>query len=113
MNKEELIHMVYRGAHAGASSTVQIFRRGIEQSPYADKWLTDGVMYSVYAGRLSAVGTDQDDPLEKYWKLRRNIMLYDIPERPVEVAGRDAVRLLEKAFCRRITDLHYGGPVMR
>ena len=62
-------------------------------------------MYSVYAGRLSAVGTDQDDPLEKYWKLRRNIMLYDIPERPVEVAGRDAVRLLEKAFCRRITDL--------
>jgi glycine cleavage system aminomethyltransferase T len=105
MNKEELIHMVYRGAHAGASSTVQIFRRGIEQSPYADKWLTDGIMYSVYAGRLSAVGTDQDDPLEKYWKLRRNIMLYDIPERPVEVAGRDAVRLLEKAFCRRITDL--------
>ena len=105
MNKEELIHMVYRGPHAGASSTVRIFRRGIEQSPYAEKWLTDDMMYSVYAGRLSAVGTDQDDPLEKYWKLRRNIMLYDIPERPIEVCGVDAVRLLEKAFCRRISDL--------
>ena len=93
MNKEELIHMVYRGPHAGASSTVRIFRRGIEQSPYAEKWLTDDMMYSVYAGRLSAVGADQDDPLEKYWKLRRNIMLYDIPERPIEVCGVDAVRL--------------------
>ena len=105
MNKEALIHMVYRGVHAGSSSTVQIFRRGIEQSPYAQKWLTDDMMYSVYAGRLSAVGTDQDDPLDKYWKLRRNIMLYDIPERPIEVRGDDAVDLLEKAFCRRIGDL--------
>jgi len=105
MDKKELIHMVYRGPHAGSASTVRIFRRGIEQSPYAEKWVTDDTMYSVYAGRLSAVGTDQDDPLDKYWKLRRNIMLYDIPERPIEIRGKDAVRLLEKAFTRRISDL--------
>ena len=66
-------------------------------------------MYSVYAGRLSAVGTDTDDPLESYWKLRKNLMLYDIPERPIEISGRDAVQLLEKTFTRRISNL----PVLR
>ena len=105
MDAKELIHMVYRGAHAGNSSTVSIFRRGVEQSPYADKWMVDGMMYSVYAGRLSAVGTDTDDPLESYWKLRKNLMLYDIPERPIEISGRDAVHLLEKTFTRRISNL--------
>ncbi|MCH1477137.1 MAG: hypothetical protein L7U43_03930, partial [Arenicellales bacterium] len=105
MDAKELIHMVYRGAHAGNSSTVSIFRRGVEQSPYADKWMAEGMMYSVYAGRLSAVGTDTDDPLESYWKLRKNLMLYDIPERPIEISGRDAVHLLEKTFTRRISNL--------
>ncbi len=109
MDSKELIHMVYRGTHAGASSTVSIFRRGIEQSPYADKWMTDGLMYSVYAGRLSAVGTDRDDPLDAYWKLRKNLMLYDIPERPIEIEGPDAVALLERVFTRRIATL----PVLR
>lgn len=109
MDSKELIHMVYRGTHAGASSTVSIFRRGIEQSPYADKWMTDGLMYSVYAGRLSAVGTDCDDPLDAYWKLRKNLMLYDIPERPIEIEGPDAVALLERVFTRRIATL----PVLR
>lgn len=109
MDAKELIHMVYRGTHAGASSTVSVFRRGIEQSPYADKWMTEGLMYSVYAGRLSAVGTDQDDPLEAYWKLRKNLMLYDIPERPIEIEGPDAVALLDKVFTRRIATI----PVLR
>ena len=88
------------------------FRRGIEQSPYADKWLTD-IMYSVYAGRLSAVGTDQDDPLEKYWKLRRNIMLYDIPERPVEVSGRMLCVFWKRRFVAVSLTCRYGGLVMR
>lgn len=105
MNKKELIHMVYRGAHGGSKSTVSIFQRGIEQSPYAEKWITEDMMYSVYANRLSPVGTNEDDPLEKYWKLRRNIILYDIPERPIEIRGKDAVRLLEKAFTRRIANM--------
>ncbi len=109
MDSKELIHMVYRGTHAGASSTVSIFRRGIEQSPYAEKWMTEGLMYSVYAGRLSAVGTDRDDPLDTYWKLRKNLMLYDIPERPIEIQGPDAVALLERVFTRRIATL----PVLR
>ena len=109
MDSKELIHMVYRGTHAGASSTVSIFRRGIEQSPYADKWMTDGLMYSVYASRLSAVGTDCDDPLDAYWKLRKNLMLYDIPERPIEIEGPDAVALLERVFTRRIATL----PILR
>ena len=47
MDTKELIHMVYRGAHAGSKSTVNIFRRGIEQSPYAEKWITEDMMYSV------------------------------------------------------------------
>ena len=109
MDKKELVHMVYRGAHSGASSTVNIFRRGIEQSPYAEKWMTDGIMYSVYAGRLSAVGTDSDDPLDAYWKLRRNLMLYDIPERPIEIQGPDAVCLLDRALTRKVGTL----PVFR
>ncbi|MDB3944326.1 aminomethyltransferase family protein [Gammaproteobacteria bacterium] len=105
MDNKELVHMVYRGVYPAATSTVKIFRRGIEQSPYAEKWITEDTIYSIYASRLSAVGTDQDDPLDKYWKLRRNIMLYDIPERPIDIRGPDAARLLEKAFTRKISDL--------
>ena len=32
-------------------------------------------------------------------------MLYDVPEKPIEIKGPDAVRLLERALTRRVEDL--------
>ena len=105
MDKKDLLSMVYRGTNMGSTATAEVFLRGIEQSPYADKWRQDGLIYSVYANRLSAVCRDSEDPLQKYWKLRKNIMLYDIPERPIEISGKDTVYFLEKIFTRKISDL--------
>ena len=61
----------------------------------------------VYAGRYYATRNGED--VEAcYWNLRRKAMLYDVPERPVEISGPDAVRFLERIFTRPVADLKPG-----
>jgi aminomethyltransferase len=64
-------------------------------------------VYSVYSGRL-AIESMGDDPVANYWKLRREAVLYDVPEHPIEISGPDAERLLNKVFVRDISKLKTG-----
>ena len=66
----------------------------------------DTVM-GVYAGRYYSVYNGEDVE-EGYWSLRRQAVLYDVPERPVEISGPDAERFLEYVFARRISTLKTG-----
>ena len=56
----------------------------------------------VYAGRYYSV-FNAEDVEGGYWTLRRKAVLYDVPERPVEISGPDAERFLEHVFARRIS----------
>jgi len=49
-----------------------------------------------------------EDSLKIYWKLRQQAVLYDVPEKPWQIEGPDAVAFLEKIFARRIGDLREG-----
>ena len=49
-----------------------------------------------------------DDPVAEYDALRRDCVLFDVPERPIEISGSDAGDLLNRVFSRRIDDLAVG-----
>lgn len=60
-----------------------------------------------YSGRMVVVSVG-DDPQERYWNLRQKVVLYNVPEHPIEIAGPDAERLLNKVFVRDISKLAPG-----
>lgn len=88
-------------------STVLISARRFEQSPYLERYDHPEVVRGVYAGRFFAMFYG-DDAAEKYWVLRRKAAMYDVPERPVEISGPDAVPFLEKVLARHVSNLKEG-----
>jgi aminomethyltransferase len=61
----------------------------------------------VYAGRFFAVSTGEDY-LAKYWTLRRKALIFDVPEKPIEISGPDAIPFLEKVLTRKVTTMKEG-----
>ena len=93
--------------YASSHPTVRISAKRFEQSPYFEKFGTPDAVLGVYARRFYALSLG-DDPIEKYWTLRRQAMLFDVPERPIDIAGPDALTLLERVFARPIASLRVG-----
>ncbi len=93
--------------HSDAQNTVRVSARRFEQSPFRHLWETPETVMGVYAGRFYPTRNGED--IEAcYWTLRRKAVLYDVPERPVEISGRDAVPFLERIFTRPVADLKTG-----
>ncbi len=90
--------------YAASHETVRISSRRFEASPYIEKYASSDVIYGIYCRRFYLL-SNHTDPIEQYWKLRRGVMLYDVPEMPLEIRGPDALRLLERVFTRRIDTL--------
>lgn len=61
----------------------------------------------VYAERYFAV-YNGEDAIEKYWTLRRKALIFDVPEKPVEISGPDAIPFLEKVLSRKVTTMQEG-----
>ncbi|NNF79408.1 MAG: aminomethyl transferase family protein [Rhizobiales bacterium] len=89
------------------TNTTQVSARRFEESPYVDRYETPEMVRGVYAGRFFPV-FNGEDPVEKYWVLRRKALLYDVPEKPVEISGPDVVAFLEKVFARTVSNLKTG-----
>ena len=89
---------------SAAVGTVRISARRFEQSPYHDCYVRSETVLGVAAGRYYDAFNGEDS-LEIYWKLRKQVVLYDVPEKPWKIDGPDAVPFLEKVFARRISDL--------
>jgi glycine cleavage system aminomethyltransferase T len=73
--------------------------------------------YSCYAGPEVVLGisnhrlypwTIGDDPVEVYWHLRKQSVLYDVPETPLEIQGPDAAKLLNRVLTRDVAKLKVG-----
>ena len=83
------------------------FRLG--RSPFADRYVTDHTVFGLYCGRLYPIKAAPDeDPVPQYWKLRNGVLLYDVPEKPLEIIGPDAARLLERVLTCRVGTLGVG-----
>lgn len=93
--------------HSDATNTVRISARRFEQSPYFDCYVNPETVLGVAAGRYYEA-SNGEDPVETYWNLRRKAVLYDVPEKPWQIEGPDAVPFLERIFARRIGNLREG-----
>ena len=92
---------------ADLENTVSISARRFEESPFIERTDSPHMVRGVYAGRYLAIylGEDVD---EKYWTLRRKALIFDVPEKPVEISGPDAVPFLEKVLAREIAGMQEG-----
>ncbi len=90
--------------YAAAHETLRISAKRFERSPYTDKYTRDDMVFGVYCRRFYPLSTGED-PIEQYWKLRRQVMLFDVPEKPLDIKGPDAVALLERVLSRHIDSL--------
>lgn len=93
--------------HSDRLNTVRVAARRFENSPFQAKWLNADTVMGVYAGRYYSVFNGEDVEAG-YWALRRNAVIYDVPERPVEISGPDAERFLEHVFARKVSTLKEG-----
>ena len=88
-------------------NNVAISARRYEESPFIDRHDTSRMVRGVYAGRFFAV-YNGEDYLAKYWTLRRKALIFDVPEKPVEISGEDAVPFLEKVLTRKVSTMTEG-----
>ena len=93
--------------HAKSHPAVTINSKRFEQSPYAPAYITEATLFGCYCNRFYPISFG-DDVIAQYWKLREGAMLFDVPEKPLEIRGPDATQLLEKVFTRRVADLAQG-----
>ncbi|MEM7196373.1 MAG: aminomethyltransferase family protein [Pseudomonadota bacterium] len=86
------------------NDTVRISSRAFEASPYLSKYDSEDMIRGVYAGRFFTI-YNGEDPEQKYWTLRQKALIFDVPEKPIEITGPDTLAFLEKVFCRRVSSL--------
>lgn len=89
------------------TNTIHISARRYEESPFIERTNSPDMIRGVYAGRYFPIYMGED-PLQKYWTLRRKALIFDVPEKPVEISGPDAVPFLEKILSRKIASLKEG-----
>lgn len=91
------------------------------RSPYFECTREQTRSYGEHPGRLTPVIFDREVN-EEYWVLRKAAGLFDVPERPLELAGRDSARFLDRMFTRPVSTLglnrgrygllcHHGGGI--
>ncbi len=85
-------------------NTVRISARRFKESPYISRIDDKNMIRGVYAGRFQAI-YNGENVLEKYWTLRNKALIFDVPEKPVEITGPDSLKLLEKVLSRNISNL--------
>ena len=86
---------------------VSISARRYDESPFIERHDTKNMVRGVYAGRFFAV-YNGEDYLAKYWTLRRKALIFDVPEKPVEISGPDAIPFLDKILTRRVSTIKEG-----
>ena len=87
--------------------TVCIDAGRFEQSPYFDCYANPDTLLGVAANRYYPDDNGEDTG-ETYWALRQQAVLFDVPEKPWQIEGPDAVPLLERVFARQIATLPEG-----
>lgn len=87
--------------YASSHDIVRLSAKRYEQSPYLERYMNDQAIFGLYANRFYPLSLG-GDPVADYWKLRREVMLYDVPEKPISIKGADAVKLVERLFTRKV-----------
>ncbi|MED5309512.1 MAG: aminomethyltransferase family protein [Pseudomonadota bacterium] len=89
------------------NNTVMISGRRFEESPFIERFNSEKMVRGIYAGRFFPVSIGEDR-IETYWKLRQKALLFDVPEKPIEISGPDSVKFLNEIFVRDVTRMNVG-----
>ncbi len=98
---------VERKNYAASHPTLRVSAKRFAWSPFLDCCVNENAVFGIYSRRLYLL-TLGEDPVADYWTLRRNAVLYYVPERPLEIAGPDAGRLLDRVLTRNVAGLRRG-----
>ena len=88
-------------------NNVLISARRYEESPFIERTNCPEMIRGVYAGRYFPIFMGEDY-IEKYWCLRQRALIFDVPEKPVEISGPDSVPFLEKVLSRAVFSMVEG-----
>ncbi len=89
------------------TNTVAISARRFEESPFIERTDSPNMVRGVYAGRYFPIFMGEDW-LEYYWCLRQQALIFDVPEKPIEISGADAVPFLDKVLSRNVAAMREG-----
>lgn len=89
------------------SNTVAISAHSFEESPFIERITNPNLVRGVYAGRYMIISAGED-VIEKYWCLRQKALMFDVPEKPIDITGPDVIQFLEKVLSRRISTMTEG-----
>lgn len=92
---------------ADLENNVAISARRYEESPFIERTNSSKMVRGVYAGRFFAMYLGEDY-IAKYWCLRQKALIFDVPEKPIEISGPDAIPFLEKILTRKIANMTEG-----
>ena len=87
--------------------TIKISARRFEESPYIERTYSPEMVRGVYAGRYFPMSIGED-PIKKYWLLRQKALIFDVPEKPIEISGPDAIPFLDKVLTRKVSTVIEG-----
>ena len=89
------------------TNTVTISARRFEESPFIERTGSPNMVRGVYAGRYFPIFMGEDW-IEKYWCLRQKALIFDVPEKPIDIEGPDAVPFLDKVLSRNVAAMTEG-----
>ena len=92
------------------NSNLVISDRRFLRSPFFDCYHNEDVLYGIYNNRLYPLSCGYNDQ-EHYKHLRKYCCLYDVPETPLRITGKDKNKFLEKIFTRNIDKIKSGRAV--
>ena len=88
-------------------NTVSISSRRFEESPFIERTDSPGMIRGVYAGRYFPISLGEDY-IDMYWRLRQKALIFDTPEKPIEISGPDAVPFLDHVLARNVATMMEG-----
>ena len=77
------------------STTLPVGMKRFDKGPYFDFYHKEDNLYGVYAERFYPISLGNDTE-EMYWNLRRKAVMYDTPEKPIQIQGPKSQEILSK-----------------
>jgi glycine cleavage system aminomethyltransferase T len=107
MTAEGGIDTMSHSARSNPPDSLRIPAGRFEQSPFFDCYANPDTLFGVAANRFYAADNGEDID-ETYRALRQKVVLFDVPEKPWQIEGPDAIPFLERIFARPIGTLPEG-----
>ena len=85
-------------------SALPIGTKRFDKGPYFNFYHKEKNKYGVYAERFYPISLNNNLE-DMYWHLRTKAVLYDVPEKPIQIEGPDAAKFLDKVFSRTISSM--------